>query len=97
MRWRGKELVVSREVADRVTLMDDVCNALLYIMAFKRATESRWVSIGAVCRTIRAARLCGLDGLLEHVLNQSLTSHYYIGGVARMSSEVMMYVAIAAV
>eukprot|EP00971_Amphidinium_carterae_P264218 5241469-Amphidinium_carterae.1 len=97
IRWKEKQIVVAMDDASRETLVDDVCNALLFLMSFKRATESRWVTMGVVCRTICAARLCGLDGLLEYVMSQPQTSQYYIGGVTRMSAEVMLYAAVAAV
>eukprot|EP00971_Amphidinium_carterae_P230639 4577290-Amphidinium_carterae.1 len=60
-------------------------------MRFRRASESRWVTIGEACRTITAARLCGLDGLLEQVRAVPGTSDFYLGGVTRMTPDVAAY------
>eukprot|EP00971_Amphidinium_carterae_P343493 6483258-Amphidinium_carterae.1 len=45
LRWRNGELIVKASAAARESLAGDVCNALWFLMRFKRASESRWVTI----------------------------------------------------
>lgn len=97
LRFHDGCLRVAPAWQDDPKLCEVVSTCLLHVFRFKSFTESRWVSMGPVCRTLCASLALGLESLVEHVLGQPKTSEYFLGGFRRMRPDIRKFIAVAAV
>lgn len=76
---QGKFKVSTRYKADE-GILDMIVTLLLSVWAFKRWTESRWLSMGPSCRIMLSALALGLDTFVRWCLRQPGQSRYFLGG-----------------
>ena len=70
---------------------------LLSLCKWQQFSDSRWLTIGSVSRSLVASIAVGLPVLVEMALSDATTSRYYLGGFSRLSHEIRCYVVVASV
>ena len=75
MRFEAPYIVVARKFENDNGLLDRLEMVMLYMLQFRRFTDSRWISLGGSARTLLAAVVVGLDGLFEAVMSNPGLHH----------------------
>ena len=86
IRWQGDRLCVAKAHLYNERVVSLVVAALMRVWQFREWTDSRWLTIGPSSRTMVAALLLGLEGLVEWVLKQPGVSSYRLGGFGSMDA-----------
>ena len=96
LRWHDGWLLCAVGVQDRASLLEDVLAAVIFVLQFVKATESRWVTIGKASRALTGAIVLGLDHLVQAARQKPRHSNYYLAGYDRLTPQLRHLVAIAA-
>ena len=67
--WRDGKLWVSGGDRLDIGFYEDLCAVMLYIFRFVKFTESRWVTVGKVSKTISLSESVGLRVLIQSILD----------------------------
>eukprot|EP00971_Amphidinium_carterae_P344645 6485156-Amphidinium_carterae.1 len=70
--------------------IEDLSAALVEVWRFKAFTASRWLAIGACCRTLLAAQLTGFKSVVDWLSGRGLMPTYELQGYRSMDSECML-------
>ena len=90
-------LCVSPNSRADASLMEKLSGVLLSVLAMKQFTESRWLTVGCSMRSLTAAALLGLDGLLEHTLAVPHAPLYHLSGAKRFVGEARAFAVMAGI
>jgi hypothetical protein len=93
--WKDGYLYVSPSAAQDADLMPKLSEILSFLFKFRKATDSRWTSIGASSRALLANLLVGLDGIVEDTLADEKVIRYHLHGYDRCNAEVRRFVVVA--
>ena len=63
-------------------VLDLIMKCLQSAWKFRRFTESRFLTAGCSCRTMLAAQLLGIHGLVDHILSATGKPSFYLGWVS---------------
>ena len=85
--YRDGCLHVSAECQFMPGLVDLVTNCLLSCWRFVRWSESRFLTVGSASRTIVAAFLTGISGLVGFIKKDPEASMFYLNGFFRFKEE----------
>eukprot|EP00974_Lingulodinium_polyedra_P049628 4773131-Lingulodinium_polyedra.AAC.1 len=69
----------------------------MYMHKWRKFTESRWTSIGATARQLLRSMCVGLESLVALTRDDPLVSDFHLHGFEKLSCDIKMYVACAAV
>ena len=90
----GKVAVTSEAVGP--ALFERALYCLFSLWHLRKFTETRWASVGASCRSILAARLTGIQHLVQFILRTPHESAFHLGGFSRAGEAELEFVAVAA-
>ena len=76
LTWGGSKLFVAGGHTDDDSLMHQLSDFYLSIMALKRFSGSRWLTVGRACRSLSLMRLLGLDALVKAILEDRGGDYY---------------------
>ena len=79
LRWEFGSLCVHARHRDDTTIIQRIEMILLMVWDFREWTDSRWLTLGPCCRSLRAATLLGLDSLVHYTLQQPHVSGFQLG------------------
>lgn len=82
LRFERDRLRIAKKWQGDAAVWDTIELVLLHIWAFKKYTDSRWLSVGPSCRCMLAAQVAGLSEFIAFILKDPRNSRYYIGGFA---------------
>ena len=85
LHWAGGSLFCNGRHKEDPDIHTRICNAILYVWKFRKFTESRWTTVGIVCKALTASLAIGLADLVATVLEDS--SQYYMHGFNRLTPE----------
>ena len=94
--WEGKRLMVLKGAFEDGDLPQAVASALCAAWHFKSFSESRWLTVGASCRTMVAAFLTGIQGLVRLIMKESSTI-FFLRGFDRLDARRMEFMTTCAV
>lgn len=80
IRYDGGKLRVAARWEGDSQVWNSIELVLMHIWAFKKYSESRWLSLGPSCRCMVGALATGIRDFVEWVLAKPGTSRYYLGG-----------------
>lgn len=93
----GDAIFVHESHKTSPALIETLTSCLLYIFKWKQYTDSRWLTIGSSSRSLCASAAAGIHLLVNMIMGDDSVSKYFIGGFARLSSEVLHYAVVASV
>ena len=80
LRWDGGKMKVAERWADDGNVWEAIELVVTHIWAFRKYSESRWLSLGPSCRALLAAQVAGVCEYVQWVLSRPGNSRYYLGG-----------------
>ena len=95
LHWREGQLLVSEAHIDAGGVVERISDCLLYVLRFKKFTDSRWCTVGDSCRSLVASLCLGLQGLAKVTRSDPTASEYHLHGFDNLTPQVIRY-AIAA-
>lgn len=96
LRYEGGAMKICTRWKDHPDLPELLMTILLKVWEWRRFSDSRWASLGASCRSILAACLCGLPDFVGEVLNDPNAHTYYLKGFLYLTDEVKALVGLIA-
>ena len=93
--YRDGRLFISERHRVSLNLIEQVSTVLMHVWAFRRFSESRWLTVGCCNRTLAASEQLGLQSLVAFIRKRPHASDYYIGGLSRLSQAGQKFVTIA--
>ena len=72
--WTGEKLAVPLRHQSLPDISERISKCLLYMLKYKKFSESRWLSIALVCRTLMVSLTVGLSSVLPRGMGQIGTS-----------------------
>ena len=85
--WRDGALWINIAWAEDLELWERLSAAMLLIFHFRKFTESRWTTVGKVCKSIIAALSVGLAELVAYIREDPKSSEYHIHGFDNLTDE----------
>ena len=67
LQWDGQRMHHLQGAFSDGDLPESVASAVLAVWRFAHFSESRWLTVGTSCRTMVAAFLTGIAGLVQHI------------------------------
>ncbi|CAE8616190.1 unnamed protein product, partial [Polarella glacialis] len=95
VRWGGGLLKVAPRYQSDPALIESLSACFLHIWAFRKFSDSRWISLGRSCRVLLASMVLGLEALVADILASPGQSNYYMSGFQRLRGKTKQMVAIA--
>lgn len=97
LMFEDGKLCVARKFENSASLWESIELVLLSIWAFRKYSDSRWLSLGPSCRCLMAAQVVGVHDFVKWIVARPENSRYYIGGfVEHWSSAVAHLAAVVA-
>ena len=78
-------------------VLEAVASALMAVWRFVKFSDSRWLTVGTSARTVIAAVLTGIDGLVSTIVRDPKASKYYLNGFKRLTTTRRQFLVSAAV
>jgi len=97
LRWRDGRLEVAAPCRGTEDLVGKVSFALLSLWRFEKFSESRWVTVGASCRSLVAGLLTGLPSLIATIRQDPKASDFHLHGVERLTAAAKQFIVRAAI
>ena len=79
-------LYVTEAARDMDDLVGRIVATLLEVWRFKKWSDSRWITLGQSSRTIVAALLTGVSGLVAHILQSENETPFYLRGFKNLTA-----------
>ena len=80
LRYQGGKLKVAEKWRGDAATYDSIELVLTHIWAFRKYSDSRWLSMGPSTRCLLAAQICGTREFIEWILLKPSNSRFYLGG-----------------
>lgn len=97
VRWRQGRLEVAAQGRESAGVMGELAGALMGAWRFVKFSESRWMGLATLGRTLLVAHLSGIGSLIDFCRRDRTTSEYHIKVYDRFSSEAHQLIAIASI
>ena len=97
LRWRDGKIEVAASCRETDDLVGKISFALLSLWHFQKFSESRWVTVGASCRSLAAGLLTGLPSLVATIRKDPKASDFNPHGFERLTATARKFVVRAAV
>ena len=93
--WDGEVMWFLSGAFSDGDLPEAVASSLMAAWRFRPFTESRWLSIGCSSRTLVAALLTGIDGLVRMIKQDKKNSLFYLRGFDRLKGPAKEFIVVA--
>jgi hypothetical protein len=80
LRYEGGKLKVAQTWRGDADTYDSIELVLTHTWAFRKYSDSRWLSMGPSTRGLLAAQICGTREFVEWLLRKPISSRFYLGG-----------------
>jgi len=95
--WEGGKLWVSGALQADPDVVEKVSHALMYLIKWRKFSDSRWCTVGPCCRGLLGSLCVGLEAWVSMVRDDKNASDYYLKGASRLSLNMKHYCIFAAV
>ena len=89
--WTGTRLQVAADHGFGDEVWGEVSSLLLYLLKWRKFSESRWLTLGVSCSSMAASLSVGLEALVAMVRADEHSSDYHLSGVSRLSSRIKTF------
>ena len=97
LEWNGRSMMFVEGAFADGDLPETVAAALFTVWRFCHFSESRWLTVGASCRTMVAAFLTGVAGLVKHIKKDKRNSLFFLRGFDRLTASRVEFMVCAGV
>ena len=94
--WCDGWLRVDEALAGEENLFGGITQALLFLLKFKKPTDSRWLTMSFCGKTFIAMQYAGILDMAMDCLKSGLGSEYYLGGVKQLDDRIIAFTAVNA-
>lgn len=95
-RWEGGKLWANPHLQADPECWDKVSVLVMYLLKWKKFSETRWATVGSSCRAFLGSLLVGLDELVAIARADSTVSDFHLHGYTKCNKAVRRYVGVAA-
>jgi hypothetical protein len=95
IHWSDGRLHVGSHYAETADFHSKVTGLISFFMTWRKATDTRWASIGECCRRLLATLVISVDGLLAGTMGDEQVCKYHLNGYSRLSSDVRRFCIVA--
>ena len=87
-RWEGGKLWANPHLQADPECWDKVSVLVMYLLKWKKFSETRWATVGSSCRAFLGSLLVGLDELVAIARADSTVSDFHLHGYTKCNKAV---------